>query len=929
MLRKRGPKPFWVFFGLIMGLSALGGFGGSAAGRDNRSIIDKYQPPQIAISNINRYNRTHRKGNIWLTITNWGFFGNNGPDDQNAMEDPEYPGTWAPQCEYPGNSGVQYLFKGAIWLGALVQEGGFEFPRVSLGEEGWAGWITRNYELNPGEVGGLPQEEHGILERSTIPNSYNRLGEYIYSPDAIAEQDFVAVYCDTLHELFWTGTDEVDGVHFPLGVRIKQSTYSWSYNYAQEFILMDYEFENIASNFLKNLYVALYVDADVGWVGEGIWHRDDICGFQQWYYFERRQPDGTMVPDSLIINTAWIADNDGRPEANPYGGSEFTCPAVTGVRVVRAPNPRLRTSFNWWISNGNPTLDFGPSWQDDGSERDWTATLGTPVGDAHKYFVMSNGEFDYDQVYVADHDYIQAHPQVVVNKVTGDSTEHQWRLETLTYAPDLANGYDTRYLLSWGPLGIYDHTDLAGNDIYRLNPGEKFHMTIGYVAGANFHTPQNPQGDVSGNNPVDPSKFNFANLQYNAAWAARVYDNEMVDTNGDGWYGEDVGTDSLYAAEPGDSCIYFGVFQGIYPGPDPNGTERNGRLDPGEDLIWRPEFVYDPRYGDLNIGYTRGNGILDPGDGIPDFKGPPPPPIPELTFVTTEDAVVLHWKDNAEDPDYADPFSQVQDFEGYRIYLSNTGLEYDYQLLAEFDIVDFAYYSLSDSLASYPNNLTNMPADSTFANGITYYRKPVGSNSGLEAIRETDSTYVYTVQNAHALFPRYYAVTAFDYGDPKSGTEPLETARNANRVYVAPSGNPNNKVRVVPNPYRAYLDYTQPYVETSPGSGLSWENQDDGTPEFFPQTDRRIEFINLPPQCLIRVYTVAGDLVQIIPHSSAGTFNNLGDPNLKWVSEFSESWDLNSRNGQQVVSGLYLFSVENLTPGHVGDVEVGKFVIIR
>lgn len=676
---------------------------------------------------------------------------------------------------------------------------------------------------------------------------------------------------DTLHELFWTGTDEVDGVHFPLGVRVKQSSYSWSYNYAQEFILVDYEFENIASNFLKNLYVALYVDADVGWVGEGIWHEDDVCGFQQWYYFEREE-QGVTVSDSLLINTAWIADNDGRPQA-VNGGTEFTCPAVTGVRVVRAPNPRLRTSFNWWISNGNPNLDFGPSWQDDGAEGDWTATLGTPVGDARKYFVMANGEFDYDQVYVADQDYVDAHPQATYNANTGDSTEHDWRLENLTYAGDLANGYDTRYLLSWGPLGIFDHTDAAGNDVYRLNPGEKFHMTIGYVAGANFHTPQAAQGDVSGSNPINPDLFNFANLQYNAAWAARVYDNEMVDSNGDGWFGEDVGTDGLYAAEIGDQVAYFGENFGTYDGPDEDGSERNGRLDEGEDSRYRPEFVFDPRYGDLNIGYTMDNGLLDPGDGIPDFKGPPPPPIPELAYEPHDDYVLLRWKDNAEDPGYSDPFSGFQDFEGYRVYVSNTGLEYDYELLADFDRVDFAYYSLSDSLATYPDILTNMPPDSTFSNGITFYRNPVGANSGLEFIRETDSTYSYRIENAHALFPRFYAVTSYDYGDPRSGTEPLETARNANRIYVAPSGNPANKVQVVPNPYRAYLDYTQSYVETSPGSGLSWENQDDGTPEFYPQADRRIEFINLPAECLIRIYTLGGDLVQIIPHSVKWDFS--------------------------------------------------------
>ncbi len=915
--------------GILIGFVLLAA---NAGARDDRSIVEKYQPGTIATSNINRYNRTHRKGNVWLTITNWGFFGNYGPTDPDAMEDPEFPGTWAPQCEYPGNSGVQYLFMGAIWVGALVQEGGFEFPRVSCGSEGWTGPSRNSFEFEPGEVGGEPQEEHGIRERSTIPNTYNRLGEYVSDPDAISEQDFLAVYADTLTEQFWTGTDIVDGPHFPLGIRVKQSSYSWSYNYAQEFILIDYEFENIASNFLKNLYVALYIDADVGWVGEGIWHEDDICGFQQYYYYERRLPDGSTVPDSALINTAWIADNDGRPE-DVNSGNDFTCPGVTGVRVVRAPNPRLRTSFNWWISNGNPNFDFGPAWQDDGAEGEWTTIYGTPNGDARKYFVMSNGEFDYDQVWVADQDYIQSHPQWVYNPVTGDSTRHDWKLENLTYAPDLANGYDTRYLLSWGPLGIYDHTDEAGNDIYRLNPGEKFHMTIAYVAGSNFHTPQNPQGDVSGNNLIDPSKFNFANLQYNAAWAARVYDNEMVDTNGDGWYGEDIGNDGLYAAEPGDSVVYFGHYVGIYPGPDPDGSERNGKLDPQEKafidaMTYFPEFVYDERYGELNIGYMRDNNILDPGDGIPDFKGPPPPPIPELSYETGEDYILLRWKNNAEDPGYFDPFSQVQDFEGYRIFVSNSGLEYDYQLLAEFDKVDFAYYSITDSLASYPDAQTNLPADSTFDDGITYYRKPVMSNTGLEAIYETDSTYVYRIENVHPGFPRYYSVTAFDYGDPKSGTEPLETARNANAILIAPSGLPENEVIVVPNPYRAYEDYTKTYVEVNPGSGLSWENQNDGTPEFFPQQDRRLEFMNLPRECLIRIYTVAGDLVQIIPHSSS-TFNELGDRNLNWVSPYSESWDLNSRNGQQVVSGLYLFSVEDMTPENKGKIQTGKFVIIR
>ena len=105
--------------------------------------------------------------------------------------------------------------------------------------------------------------------------------------------------------------------------------------------------------------------------------------------------------------------------------------------------------------------------------------------------------------------------------------------------------------------------------------------------------------------------------------------------------------------------------------------------------------------------------------------------------------------------------------------------------------------------------------------------------------------------------------------------------------------------------------------------GVSWENRDDGPPEFFPQIDRRLYFYDLPEECLIRIFTLSGDLVIIIPHNVDGDFGS------GWDAPFAEMWDLNSRNLQQVVSGTYLFSVENMTAEKKGDIEVGKFVIIR
>ncbi len=910
-------------------------------------------PVRTDLSNPNTQNRVHRVGNIWMNITNWGFFGNYSIWGGLGMEDPEYPGAWAPQAEYPANSNIQYLFQGALWLGAMVQEEGYEFPRVSTGTDGWV--RPRINEFYPPE--GEPGE---IIEQSTRPNAYNRLGDYVTHPDATSEQDFQIIYTDTLTESFYVNDDPIDGGHFPLGIKIYQKSYAWSYNYAQNFIIIDWEIENIAGNYLKNLYVGLYIDADVGWEGEPPnWYTDDICGFQKYFYYER--PDGEI--DSTLINTAWIADNDGRP-VSVGSGNEFTSPSITGVRVVRAPNPKLRTSFNWWISNADPDLDFGPAWTDDGSPGGWTDTYGTPMGDSRKYFILSNGEFDYDQVYVNNEEYINENPHIIRDRWDPSIIleTHYWKIPGVSdetpaeRVNDVANGFDTRYLLSWGPLGIFDHIDESGNRIYRLNPGEKFSMTIAYVAGDNFHNRNNPQPD---NQIIDPSRFSFNSLRYNADWAARVYDNPMVDTPvhdwgsdhiagtndldgtegdgildaGDGWFGEDVGEDGLYAREIGDLAYKWegGIKKEfVYPGPDEG--ENDGHLSITEDGLERPE----------EFEYTRLNGILDFGDGHPDFQGPPPPPVPDLSILTEpvtlrrgneilhigveelKKWIILFWnKYPSEAPEYADPFSREMDFEGYRIYSSTTGLERDFSFMDEFDYIDWAFFNAEDSLASKPVfDIEAIPAD-TIKNGVELFRRKVGRNIGLGGSGNlyydpNTENYYYVIKDAHPLMPVYYAVTAYDYGDYKTGTPPLESAKRANMIYAAPSGSDLQKVRVAPNPYRASEDYT-----LSHSGGLSWENRDDGTPEFFPQIDRRLYFYNLPRKCLIRIYTVSGDLVIIIPH------NVEGDRNLDWDADFAESWDLNSRNKQQVVSGMYLFTVEDLTEANKGGMQTGKFVVIR
>jgi hypothetical protein len=80
-------------------------------------------------------------------------------------------------------------------------------------------------------------------------------------------------------------------------------------------------------------------------------------------------------------------------------------------------------------------------------------------------------------------------------------------------------------------------------------------------------------------------------------------------------------------------------------------------------------------------------------------------------------------------------------------------------------------------------------------------------------------------------------------------------------------------------------------------------------------TGIKVEFRNLPRcRSTIRVFTVAGDLVEVIYHDGSG-------------GSGTAPWDLVSRNGQDVTSGVYLFAVEPEDGSFPR--AIGKFVVIR
>ncbi len=100
-------------------------------------------------------------------------------------------------------------------------------------------------------------------------------------------------------------------------------------------------------------------------------------------------------------------------------------------------------------------------------------------------------------------------------------------------------------------------------------------------------------------------------------------------------------------------------------------------------------------------------------------------------------------------------------------------------------------------------------------------------------------------------------------------------------------------IGVVPNPYVG-------------GSGFEQRSQISGRGE------RRLQFINLPQEATITIFNLRGELVDEIEHIS--TSNN-----------GSVFWDLQTRGGQDIAYGVYIYHVE--APG-IGE-HVGKFAVVK
>ena len=218
-------------------------------------------------------------------------------------------------------------------------------------------------------------------------------------------------------------------------------------------------------------------------------------------------------------------------------------------------------------------------------------------------------------------------------------------------------------------------------------------------------------------------------------------------------------------------------------------------------------------------------------------------------------------------------------------------------------------------------NYPNCSIDSALALGT------LGGRPNEGRIRYPVGHYSFVDRQVKNGFMYFYSVTAEDSTSPGVEKGGRRAAVEAEGVVPQSPAAAAGKVWVVPNPYRGVAA-----IKNRPSA---W----DLTPNATDPTGTHIDFMGLPDgKWTIKIYTLSGDLVitltsdDAVDASTRGATvidrNGVPHPNVTRQQDTSGDgearWNLISRNGQDVVSGIYLFTVQSRR-----GTERGKFIIIR
>ena len=214
--------------------------------------------------------------------------------------------------------------------------------------------------------------------------------------------------------------------HNPLNLSIVQKTYIKNVSPYKNIMILDYTITNIGSQVIKDSYIGINFDADI----------------YNYAIDTSINVRANLITDDLSgsfreISTAYMFDNDGDLDHDSL--FNFFSPLdVIGIRHIKTYPQVLDTNYNWWAHSD---LEYGPRKKGTPEKpyRDFgDSVISTPNGDNNKYYILSQPEWDFDQVFTT---------------VSPDD-DTTWVKPDSSLALEMADGYDAKMLLSVGPINL-------------------------------------------------------------------------------------------------------------------------------------------------------------------------------------------------------------------------------------------------------------------------------------------------------------------------------------------------------------------------------------------------------------------------------------------------------------------------------------------
>ncbi len=775
----------------------------------------------------------HNVGELQMHVGNWGWFGS-APGSANTFSE-------APSAQWPAGSGIEYLYIGGLWVGAMKSG----VPAVSTAAYAAEFRPTQDpkdiiYRTAEGALGGnrLPSVTADDDNDGTIDEDW--LNGWDDDGDGQVDEDFAAVS----KQMFatWYTDDQPHAIeiypnHNPLHIMVRQESYQWEENRFDDFVGVEYKILNIGTEAIEDIYIGFFADCDAGPRDADNYWTDDATGR---VFIPVKCTDLQPVQ----IDVAYTYDVDGDEGQTPgYFGVMFLG-HTTDPKGLSAPERVGITTY----------ANFsGQAAYEDG---------GDPTDDFQRYELLS------------------------LETIEGNATTPR----------------DYRMLLGAGPFN-------------ELLPGSTLVFQVAFVIGEGL------RGMIE-----------------NAASCQLTYDGAWFNLDGD----PTTGVNGREYMRPGPISPEDMVFvdtcaagEGLdQPVNWPYRTPFYTNDDCARELLFR-DFC---NYTDEDSAKWR-TGIGGNEKQLFWIVGTAPPPPNMRIDDHYSEGVVVYWDNFSEA--VPDVKTQVFDFEGYRIWradnwnrplgtsITNGPAHELWKLLFEADAINnfgndtglerYRYDPLThtltasqkrDLLESLKAHLIEFPTtEPPCPQGVTpeqcdTLKALARWELGLEGGRQY---YRYVDRSVHLGRPYFYAATAMDHsvGEDGSLREGKSGDPSSNFVFVEPK-TPSQK----PWAYKADEIYVVPNPATT-RSMAAWTLH----PNNEDPTGIKVEFRNLPEsRGVIRVYTLAGDLVQEL-HFDGRT--GVG----------TVEWDLVTRNRQDVTSGIYLFSVES--EDEAFERKIGKFVVIR